>query len=72
MEGFAQTAFDINADGKVMRARTVKAYPPFVFGPGSEKIVSRFRYLPPTLNNVALGCSAMGRVFRFQMPNRPQ
>ncbi|WP_242185861.1 energy transducer TonB [Sphingomonas sp. CARO-RG-8B-R24-01] len=55
-EGNARTAFDIAPDGSVTDVRTVIAYPPFVFGPSTEKAVARFRYLPPTLGSEVLGC----------------
>ena len=55
-EGSVREAFDLTADGHVTGVRTVIAYPPFVFGPATEKAVSSFRYLPPTLGDQPLGC----------------
>ena len=37
-------------------ARTVLSYPSFVFNAATEKAVSNFRYLPPSIDGKALGC----------------
>ncbi|MET4665795.1 energy transducer TonB [Sphingomonas sp. PvP056] len=67
-EGNARVAFDIAADGRVEQTRTVIAYPPFVFGPATERAVARFRYLPPTLGNEVLGCVGQSVNVHYQMP----
>lgn len=68
-EGNVREAFDIAADGRVEDVRTVLSYPPFVFGPATEKAVAQFRYLPPTLGNQALGCVGQTVNVRFLLPN---
>lgn len=67
-EGSAREAFDIAADGHVEDVRTVIAYPPFVFGPTTEKAVARFRYLPPTLGSEVLGCVGQTVNVQFRLP----
>jgi tetratricopeptide (TPR) repeat protein len=42
-DGYVRESFDINAQGNVENVRTVVAYPPFVFGPATEKAVGKFR-----------------------------
>ncbi|WP_010217901.1 energy transducer TonB [Sphingomonas sp. PAMC 26621] len=68
-EGSARVAFDIAADGHVTDVRTVIAYPPFVFGPSSERAVAQFRYLPPTLGNEVLGCVGQAQNVIYRMPD---
>jgi outer membrane biosynthesis protein TonB len=41
-EGYVQEAFDIADDGRVTNVRTVVSYPPFVFGPSTERAVRSF------------------------------
>ncbi len=68
-EGWVREAFDIGADGAVTGVRTVMAYPPYVFGPATEKAVGRFRYLPPTIGDKVLGCAGHTISFHYRMPN---
>lgn len=67
-EGRVSEAFDIAADGSVSDVRTVIAYPPFVFGPATERAVRRFRYLPPTLGDQPLGCTGQTVNVRYVLP----
>jgi outer membrane biosynthesis protein TonB len=55
-DGFVREAFDIDAAGRVQNARTILAYPPFVFGTAAEKTVAHFRYLAPVVDGGAAGC----------------
>ncbi len=55
-DGYVREAFDINADGHVENARTIIAYPPFVFRSGAERTVAHFRYLAPVVDGVSAGC----------------
>ncbi len=55
--GFVRTAFDIAADGSVKNTPAVLAYPPFIFDESAERGISHFRYLPPSIDGSALGCS---------------
>jgi hypothetical protein len=65
-EGYVGYAFDINAAGEVVNARTVFAYPPFVFNAATEKTVRRFRYLPPVIGGEAVGCNQKIDAVRYQ------
>jgi hypothetical protein len=44
ISGWAQTEFDIRADGTTTNIRTVVAYPPFVYGEPMERVAARSRY----------------------------
>ncbi|MEG3176119.1 energy transducer TonB [Sphingomonas sp. RB3P16] len=68
-EGTVREAFDIAADGRVQNVRTVLSYPPFVFGPATERAVGQFRYLPPTLGNQVLGCVGQTVNVSYKMPS---
>lgn len=68
-EGTVREAFDIAADGRVQNVRTVLSYPPFVFGPATERAVGQFRYLPPTLGNQVLGCVGQTVNVSYRLPN---
>ncbi len=58
-EGYVRESFDITADGKVANPRPVVAYPPLVFGPATDKVVSGFKFLSPRIGDKTIGC--MGR-----------
>lgn len=45
-EGWTMTETQVGADGQPGSVRTTVAYPPFVFGRASERIVSRLRFAP--------------------------
>lgn len=68
-EGYAEEAFDITADGHVSNARTVIAYPPYVFGPATERVVSGFRYVPPTIQGQAVGCTGQIERVNYRIPS---
>lgn len=68
-EGYVREAFDIAADGHVEDVRTIVAYPPFIFGPATEKAMTGFRYLPPTLGDQAVGCVGQTHGVRFSIPS---
>ena len=67
-EGFARIAYDIGADGHVADVRTVLAYPPFVFGPGTEKAARGFRYVAPTLDGKVVGCQGERQTVSYRLP----
>jgi hypothetical protein len=67
-EGWVQAGFDIAADGSVKNVRALISYPPFVFSAAAETTAARFRYLPPTLGDTALGCTGQTINMRFIMP----
>ena len=55
-DGYVREAFDIDAAGHVQNARTIIAYPPFVFRAAAESSVAHFRYLAPVVDGGAAGC----------------
>jgi hypothetical protein len=68
-EGWVEAGFDIDADGDVKDVRALISYPPFIFGDATTKVLSKFRYLPPTLGDTALGCTGQQLGFMFVLPN---
>ena len=56
-EGWVQISYDIDTQGRVVEPRTVIAYPPFVFGPATEKTASRFRYQPIYRAGKSISCT---------------
>lgn len=68
-EGHVEEDFDIGSDGRVRNVRTVLAYPPFVFGPGTEAAIRSFRYIPPAINGQAVGCDSQSVRINYRMPN---
>ncbi|MDB5737517.1 MAG: hypothetical protein JWO65_1185, partial [Sphingomonas bacterium] len=67
-EGYVQEAYDIGPDGHVVNVRTVLAYPPFVFGPSTEKAVRQFRYLPPSIDGKPVGCNGETQAINYRIP----
>ena len=68
-EGYVEEAFDIAADGHVSNVRTVIAYPPYIFGPGTERAVSSFRFVPPTIQGQAVGCTGETQKVNYRIPS---
>ncbi len=68
-EGYVEEAFDITSDGHVSNVRTVIAYPPYVFGPATERAVSSFRYVPPTVQGKAVGCTGQTETVNYRIPS---
>jgi hypothetical protein len=67
--GWAKVAFDITARGEPANVRTVMAYPPFIFGPATEKAIARFRYQPLPASAGTIGCSNTTRRVRYVLPS---
>jgi hypothetical protein len=67
-EGWVEAGFDIGADGGVKGVRALISYPPFVFDDATDKVVSTFRYLPPTLGDTALGCTGQTVNVEYRLP----
>jgi outer membrane biosynthesis protein TonB len=65
--GFARIGYDITADGGTTNVRTIAASPPFVFGPGTVKAVSRFRYQPVLRPGNMIGCSGSEHMQYFRV-----
>lgn len=68
-EGWAQTELQVGADSRPAPARTTAAYPPFVFGRASERIVGRFRFAPAFAPG-GLTCATYSQRVRYQLPDR--
>ena len=69
MGGFVRIGYDITADGATRNVRTIMATPPFIFGPASEKAVSRFRYQPVFRPGNSIGCSGNTQMIRYVFHN---
>lgn len=63
--GWVRVSFDIDAAGQPAHVRTAMAYPPFIFGPATEKAVARFRYQPFPGSAGVPGCSNATRQVRY-------
>ena len=68
-EGYVEEAFDIAAEGHVSNVRTVIAYPPYVFDPATERAVSDFRFVPPTIQGKAVGCTGQMQKVNYRIPS---
>ncbi|MCA3255116.1 MAG: hypothetical protein INF91_05830 [Alphaproteobacteria bacterium] len=69
-DGWAKIGYDVAVDGRPINVRTVLAYPPFVFGPGSERVVSKFRFEPVYRPGATVGCVDRQQSIRFLIPGR--
>ena len=69
-EGWAQTEFDIAADGRTANVRTVIAYPPFVFTPAASKILAGARFTQSYRPEGGLGCGGLTQRVRFGLPSK--
>ncbi len=67
-EGWAQTEFDIAADGRTVDQRTVAAYPPFVFGDAAKVMLKNTRYQSSYRPDGDVACSANKVMIRFNLP----
>lgn len=66
--GWATLEFDVDAAGRVTGARTVLAYPPFVFGPSTVETFRGARYTQTYRPDGALGCGGEQVSVVFQTP----
>lgn len=64
-EGWVKVGYDIDTSGKPTGIRTVMAYPPFIFGPSTERAVADFRYRPIYREGTAVGCSGYTQSVRY-------
>lgn len=69
-DGWAKIGYDVDVQGRPVNVRTVLAYPPFVFGPGSERVVSKFRFEPIYRPGTTVGCVDRQQSIRFLLPGR--
>jgi hypothetical protein len=67
-EGYVREDYDIAANGQPTNIRTVIAYPPFVFERGTERILNKFRYLPPVVDGMAVGCLGKTLNINYTIP----
>lgn len=65
--GFARVGYDITADGATTNLRTITASPPFIFGPGTEKAIAKFRYQPVLRPGNNIGCNGSEFLQRFRV-----
>ena len=68
-EGWTQTQFDIDADGKVVNERAIISYPPFVFTKAGTDTIAGARYSKTYRPNGGLGCGGTTERVRFIMPH---
>ena len=69
-EGWVSEEFDITADGHTAQARTVIAYPPFVFVEGATAMTRSFRYDRSFRPSGNLACSARSETIKFALPDK--
>jgi outer membrane biosynthesis protein TonB len=67
-EGWARIEYDIGADGKTARQRTLIAYPPFLFGDAAKAMVAKTRYARSYRPETSVACAANQQSFRFMLP----
>ncbi|WP_343751062.1 hypothetical protein [Sphingomonas japonica] len=69
MEGWTRVQYDIAADGKTQNARTVLAYPPFVFSESGAEVVSGAQFEASFRPGNTLGCGGTISGVNFQLPS---
>lgn len=65
--GWATVEAKVGPDGMPSSPRTILAYPAFVFGGATERMVSRFRYTPAFAPD-GRSCATIRQTVRFQLP----
>lgn len=63
--GWTRTQFDVSAEGKVVNARAILSYPPFVFTKAGVSTVVGARYAKTYRPDGSLGCGASIQGVRF-------
>ena len=66
--GWTQVEFDIAADGRTARQRTLLAYPPFVFSDAAKRMVAQARYEKSYRPETGVACSANQIGVNFRLP----
>ena len=56
LNGFIEVSYDIGVDGRPLNARTVMAYPPFVFSEATPAAVEKLRFQPFAAVGSKIGC----------------
>lgn len=67
-EGWTLTEFDISAEGKVLNARPILSYPPFVFSKAGAQTIAGARYAKSYRPDGGLGCGGSAQRVKFLMP----
>ena len=67
-EGWAVTEFDVLASGHTRAPRTIIAYPPFLFGDASTRILNRATFQPTFRPDGVLSCGGYQTAVRYQQP----
>lgn len=67
-EGWARIEYDIGADGRTARQRTLIAYPPFLFGDAAKAMIAKTRYTRTYRPETSVACAANQQSFRFLLP----
>ncbi len=65
--GFVQIGYDITASGVPANIRTVIGSPPFIFGPSTEAVITRFRFRPVFRPANVLGCTGFKQQVRYRL-----
>ena len=68
IEGWTRVQHDVSADGKVLNARVIAAYPPIVFSPNGVALMSRAKYEQTYRPDGALGCGGSVGTIHFVNP----
>lgn len=67
-EGWATVQYDVTADGRTANARTVVAYPPFIFGKAAQMGIAGAKYAKSYRPDGGLGCGGSSSRYRFVAP----
>jgi Flp pilus assembly protein TadD len=67
-EGWTQTQFDVDADGKVTNGRAIISYPPFVFTKAGTATMTGAKYSKTFRPDGGLGCGGLSARVRFVWP----
>ena len=68
-EGWARIEYDIGADGRTARQRTLIAYPPFLFGDPAKAMIAKTRFARSYRPETSVACAANQTSFRFLLPH---
>ncbi len=67
-DGWATVQYDVTADGRTTNARTVVAYPPFIFSKAAETGIAGAQYTKSYRPDGGLGCGGTSSRYRFVTP----
>ncbi|RZM08590.1 MAG: hypothetical protein EOP68_11315, partial [Sphingomonas sp.] len=66
-EGWTQTQFDVDADGRVANERAILSYPAFVFTRAGTDLLRTARFTKSYRPDGKLGCGSLTKRVRFTM-----